>query len=78
MSQTPRFQEILRRLAIINEGFVEDQAGLGGEVLRGSTPRIDSLADQGLKLLNFNVEAQCTPSRPWRLGRGRRRRLVSR
>jgi arylsulfatase A-like enzyme len=33
-------------------------------VLRGApTPRIDKLADQGLKLLNFNVEAQCTPSR---------------
>jgi arylsulfatase len=33
-------------------------------VLRGApTPRIDALADQGLKLLNFNVEAQCTPSR---------------
>lgn len=27
--QSSRFQEILRRLAIIDEGFVEDQAGLG-------------------------------------------------
>jgi arylsulfatase len=36
----------------------------GGGVLRGApTPRIDALADEGLKLLNFNVEAQCTPSR---------------
>ena len=36
----------------------------GGGILRGApTPRIDSLADEGLKLLNFNVEAQCTPSR---------------
>jgi arylsulfatase len=36
----------------------------GGGVLRGApTPRIDSLADEGLRLLNFNVEAQCTPSR---------------
>jgi arylsulfatase len=36
----------------------------GGGVLRGApTPRIDSIADEGLKLLNFNVEAQCTPSR---------------
>ena len=36
----------------------------GGGVLRGApTPRIDALAEQGLKLLNFNVEAQCTPSR---------------
>jgi len=29
MGQTVRFQETLRRLAIIDEGFVEDQAGLG-------------------------------------------------
>jgi arylsulfatase len=36
----------------------------GGGVLRGApTPRIDTLASEGLKLLNFNVEAQCTPSR---------------
>ena len=28
MNQTVRFQEIMRRLAIIDEGFVEDQAGL--------------------------------------------------
>jgi arylsulfatase len=36
----------------------------GGGVLRGApTPRIDALADEGIRLLNFNVEAQCTPSR---------------
>ena len=36
----------------------------GGGVLRGApTPRIDQLAAEGLRLLNFNVEAQCTPSR---------------
>src|SRR5215469_10236033 len=36
----------------------------GGGVLRGApTPRIDELASEGLRLLNFNVEAQCTPSR---------------
>jgi arylsulfatase len=36
----------------------------GGGKLRGApTPRIDGLAADGLKLLNFNVEAQCTPSR---------------
>jgi arylsulfatase A-like enzyme len=36
----------------------------GGGVLRGApTPRIDKLASEGLRLLNFNIEAQCTPSR---------------
>jgi AhpD family alkylhydroperoxidase len=29
MGHSRRFQEILRRLTIIDEGFVEDQAGLG-------------------------------------------------
>ena len=33
-------------------------------ILRGApTPRIDAFADEGLKLLNFNMEAQCTPAR---------------
>ncbi len=36
----------------------------GGGVLRGApSPRIDKLASEGMRLLNFNVEAQCTPSR---------------
>src|SRR5262245_46125706 len=36
----------------------------GGGILRGAaTPRIDGLAREGLRLLNYNVEAQCTPSR---------------
>ena len=36
----------------------------GGGILRGAaTPRIDKLANEGTRLLNFNVEAQCTPSR---------------
>jgi len=28
-----------------------------------ATPRLDRLADEGLRLTNFNVEVQCTPSR---------------
>ena len=36
----------------------------GGGVLRGAeTPRLDRLASEGMRLLNFNVEPQCTPSR---------------
>ena len=36
----------------------------GGGALRGApTSRIDSLADEGLKCLNFNVESDCVPTR---------------
>ncbi len=36
----------------------------GGGIIRGAaTPRLDQLASEGLRLTNFNVEAQCTPSR---------------
>lgn len=36
----------------------------GGGILRGAkTPRLDRMANEGMKLLNFNVEPQCTPSR---------------
>jgi arylsulfatase len=36
----------------------------GGGITRGApTPEIDALAAEGLRLTNFNVEAQCTPSR---------------
>jgi len=36
----------------------------GGGALRGApTPRIDRLADEGMKFLNFNVESDCVPTR---------------
>ncbi len=36
----------------------------GGGIVRGApTPRLDALANEGLRLTNFNVEVQCTPSR---------------
>jgi arylsulfatase len=36
----------------------------GGGITRGAqTPLIDRLAAEGTRLLNFNVEAQCTSSR---------------
>ncbi len=36
----------------------------GGGILRGApTPRIDRLAAEGLRLLNFNVESDCVPTR---------------
>ena len=36
----------------------------GGGIVRGAeTPRMDQVAAEGLRLTNFNVEVQCTPSR---------------
>ena len=36
----------------------------GGGAIRGApTPRIDALASEGLRLLNFNVESDCVPTR---------------
>ena len=36
----------------------------GGGIVRGAaTPRLDQVASEGLRLTNFNVEVQCTPSR---------------
>ncbi|KGJ98431.1 arylsulfatase [Thalassotalea sp. ND16A] len=36
----------------------------GGGIIRGAaTPNLDKIASEGLRLTNFNVEVQCTPSR---------------
>lgn len=36
----------------------------GGGAIRGApTPRIDALAGEGIRLLNFNVESDCVPTR---------------
>ena len=50
MSPTARYQETLRRLAMIDEGFVEDQAGLGLALARTSAlePKIAALLQLGI------------------------------
>ena len=48
MSQTARFQETLRRLAMVDEGFVEDEAGLGLGL--GRTAAMDPTAASLLRL----------------------------
>lgn len=41
-----------------------DLGSYGGGAVRGApTPRLDELAAQGMRFTNFNVEAECTPSR---------------
>nr|WP_244248506.1 sulfatase-like hydrolase/transferase [Flavobacterium foetidum] len=46
-----------------NLGYGEVGCYGGGEIRGAATPRIDKLAAEGTRLTNFNVEAQCTPSR---------------
>jgi len=50
---------------VLMDNFGYGEVGVyGGGVLRGApTPRIDSIAHEGFRLTNFNVEAECTPSR---------------
>jgi arylsulfatase len=43
-----------------------DNVGWGGFGAYGGTvptPRVDKLAGEGIRFKNYNVEAQCTPSR---------------
>jgi arylsulfatase len=50
---------------VLMDNFGYGEIGVyGGGVMRGAaTPRIDSIAAEGFQLTNFNVEAECTPSR---------------
>jgi len=50
---------------VLMDNFGYGEIGVyGGGVLRGAaTPRIDSIAEQGFRLTNYNVEAECVPSR---------------
>ncbi len=46
-----------------NLGYGEPGCYGGGELRGAPTPRIDQLAAEGFRSTNFNVEAQCSPSR---------------
>ena len=46
-----------------NLGWGELGSYGGGELRGAPTPRLDQLAEEGMRFQNFNVEAQCTPSR---------------
>ncbi|WP_426235401.1 arylsulfatase [Pararhizobium sp. DWP1-1-3] len=62
-AQTPAAKPNIVFVLMDNLGYGE--VGVyGGGITRGApTPRIDKLAAEGLRLTNYNVEAQCTPSR---------------
>ena len=61
-AQTARKPNILFML-VDNLGYGELGVYGGGQTRGAPTPRIDSLASDGLRLTNMNMEAQCTPSR---------------
>ncbi len=46
-----------------NFGWGEPGFNGGGGIRGAKTPRLDQIAAEGLRLTNFNVEVQCTPSR---------------
>jgi arylsulfatase len=50
---------------VLMDNFGYGEIGVyGGGATRGApTPRIDSIANEGFRLTNYNVEAECTPSR---------------
>ncbi len=50
---------------VLMDNFGYGEIGVyGGGVIRGAaTPNIDGIAAEGFQLTNFNVEAECTPSR---------------
>ena len=50
---------------VLMDNFGYGEVGVyGGGVMRGApTPNIDSIAHEGFQLTNYNVEAECTPSR---------------
>jgi arylsulfatase len=58
-------QEQPNILLVFMDNFGWGEPGFnGGGIVRGTpTPRMDQVADEGLRLTNFNVEVQCTPSR---------------
>ncbi len=64
-ASTARSQDKPNVVLMVTDNLGWGEIGVyGGGILRGAeTPRLDKLAAEGMRLLNFNVEAQCTPSR---------------
>jgi arylsulfatase len=50
-------------MMVDNLGWGELGVYGGGELRGAATPRLDTLAAEGMRLQNFNVEPQCTPTR---------------
>ena len=50
-------------MLVDNMGYGDLSSYVGGEIRGVTTPKIDALAAEGLRLTNFNVEPECTPTR---------------
>jgi arylsulfatase A-like enzyme len=50
-------------MMVDNLGYGDVGVYGGGDVRGAPTPRLDQLAAEGMRFTNFNVEAECTPSR---------------
>lgn len=50
-------------MMVDNLGWGELGVYGGGELRGAATPRLDTFAEEGMRLQNFNVEPQCTPTR---------------
>ncbi len=64
-SQSAMAQDKPNIVLVFMDNFGWGEPGFnGGGIIRGAeTPRLDQIAAEGLRLTNFNVEVQCTPSR---------------
>jgi arylsulfatase len=65
LSSTVHAEDKPNIVVVFMDNFGWGEPGFnGGGIIRGAeTPRLDTLAAQGLRLTNFNIEVQCTPSR---------------
>jgi len=65
LSTAAHAQEKPNIVLIFLDNFGWGEPGFnGGGIIRGTaTPAMDALAAEGMRLTNFNVESQCTPSR---------------
>lgn len=62
-TQAPQKKPNILFILVDNLGYGELGAYGGGATRGAPTPRIDKLANEGLRLTNMNMEPQCTPSR---------------
>jgi arylsulfatase A-like enzyme len=61
--QTPTRKPNILFILVDNLGWGELGCYGGGELRGAPTPRLDRMASEGLRLQNYNVESECSPTR---------------